>query len=197
MQSRSLKSLIHKYFKPSCDYIWDILNTEIFSFKDLFLSSKELLFGLKKQIILKEIKYNHAHVKNDVLKNQTSLKVFRLTKKPVLIRNKNLSFAPLIEKNQKLKISLSPPHKVPDLKEQVKWYFKKVDISTIARDYPVDLKSKLVLNNNKKIRISLPPVKVVAPEDIHLQRKLMLTEEIIELIPYTKDFSSKSLKRFL
>lgn len=103
--------------------------------------------------------------------------------KPTYVLIRNLKYHPDV------KIITLPP-----LESLIKWKFLNLNFSVLFRDYPLKMISNLKEIVKERIFLKLPPkVKYFEQKQINITKKIKVTEEIIQILPYTKEAKKQKL----
>jgi len=77
------------------------------------------------------------------------------------------------------------------LKDFTKWTIKPIQLRTTNRNYHTSINTQI--NKTENIKLSDSKISLVNPDKIRLSRSLRITEEITQIMPYTKKLAKNKL----
>jgi len=176
-QSRSSKYLTHEFgYLNMC--LWHLAMTICRPF---------LLFPIK--LFVKPVPVKSKFFKEFDFKTNSGTLEFKEPEfqeiNPTYVLIRNLKYHP------EIKLSI-----LPKFENFVKWKFLNLNFIVIFRDYPIKFLSNLQQFAKEKILLKIfDKVRSFDEKQINLAKKIKVTEELLQILPYTKNVNKQKLFR--
>lgn len=168
------------------------------------ISIKKTFLYLLKKLVKPKVKVNHAQVPDLPILESSEIPlcfdkfVFKALKQPIIVwQQKNLTDNVKINSGESLFKIKTPLIKLtPAINTIIRWRNSELNFQVIQRNYPVNFFTKLnTLHREDLIINKVFKSKSIDRNIIELDRRLRVTEEIVEITPYVRcEKSSKLLK---